>query len=40
VNEHGLPAQRLKTVGFGEERPIDGVDASAPENRRVQFRGA
>lgn len=40
VTEHGLPAQRMKTVGFGEDRPIDGVDASAPENRRVQFRGA
>ncbi len=40
VNEHGLDAQRLKTVGFGEDRPVDGEDASKPENRRVQFRGA
>ena len=40
VSEHGLDAQRLKTVGFGEDRPIDGADASKPENRRVQFRGA
>ena len=40
VSEHGLDAQRLKTVGFGEDRPMDGADASKPENRRVQFRGA
>ena len=40
VSEHGLDAQRLKTVGFGEGRPVDGADASKPENRRVQFRGA
>lgn len=40
VSEHGLDAQRLKTVGFGEDRPVDGEDASKPENRRVQFRGA
>jgi outer membrane protein OmpA-like peptidoglycan-associated protein len=40
VTEHGLDAQRLKTIGFGEDRPIDGEDASKPENRRVQFRGA
>lgn len=40
VTEHGLNAQRLKTIGFGEDRPIDGEDASKPENRRVQFRGA
>ena len=39
VSEHGLNAQRLKTVGYGEGRPIDG-DAARPENRRVQFRGA
>jgi outer membrane protein OmpA-like peptidoglycan-associated protein len=40
VTEHGLDAHRLKTVGYGEDRPIDGEDASKPENRRVQFRGA
>lgn len=40
VSEHGLNAQRLKTIGFGEGRPMDGADASKPENRRVQFRGA
>ena len=39
VTEHGLDAQRLKTIGFGEDRPING-DAAKPENRRVQFRGA
>jgi outer membrane protein OmpA-like peptidoglycan-associated protein len=39
VAAHGLAAQRLKTVGYGEGRPIDG-DAARPENRRVQFRGA
>lgn len=40
VGQHGVDAQRLKAVGYGEDRPIDGVDAAAPENRRVQFRGA
>ena len=33
VSEHGLDAQRLKTIGFGEDRPVDGEDASGPENR-------
>jgi len=40
VQEHRLDPQRLNTVGFGKERPIDGLDASSAENRRVQFRGA
>ena len=40
VGEHGLDASRLKTIGYGEGRPMDGADASKPENRRVQFRGA
>lgn len=40
VGEHGLDPQRLQTVGFGEDRPIDGSNASNAENRRVQFRGA
>ena len=40
VSEHGLDAQRLKTIGFGEGRPMGGTDAFKPENRRVQFRGA
>ena len=39
VSAHGLTAQRLYTVGFGEGRPLNG-DATASENRRVQFRGA
>lgn len=40
VTEHGLDEKQLSTVGFGPARPLDGVDASRPDNRRVQFRGA
>lgn len=40
VTEHGLDETQLSTVGFGPARPLDGVDASRPDNRRVQFRGA
>ena len=40
VTQHGLDETQLSTVGFGPARPIDGVDASRPDNRRVQFRGA
>jgi outer membrane protein OmpA-like peptidoglycan-associated protein len=39
VAQHGIDAARLKTVGYGEERPIDSADPSAALNRRVQFRG-
>lgn len=40
VTEHGLDEKQLSTIGFGPARPLDGVDASRPDNRRVQFRGA
>ncbi|WP_158101052.1 OmpA family protein [Variovorax sp. JS1663] len=40
VQHHGIDAARLKTVGFGESRPIDGADPAAGVNRRVQFHGA
>lgn len=36
---HGIDADRLHTAGFGESRTIAGIDPTAPENRRVQFRG-
>jgi outer membrane protein OmpA-like peptidoglycan-associated protein len=39
VEAHGIEAGRLKDVGLGEERPIQGLDSTAAENRRVQFRG-
>lgn len=39
AGEHGIDPARLQTVGFGEDRTIAGVDPTAPENRRVQFRG-
>lgn len=39
VSVHGIPAERLKDVGYGLKRPIDGADPVAPENRRVQFHG-
>lgn len=39
AQEHGIDPTRLKTVGYGEDRTIAGVDPDAAENRRVQFRG-
>jgi outer membrane protein OmpA-like peptidoglycan-associated protein len=40
VQAHGIEARRLRDAGFGKRRPIAGTDPYAPENRRVQFRGA
>jgi len=40
VQQHGIDAARLKTVGFGEDRPVEGSDPYAAVNRRVQFRGS
>jgi outer membrane protein OmpA-like peptidoglycan-associated protein len=40
VQRHGIAAARLKTVAYGETRPIEGSDPNAALNRRVQFRGA
>ncbi|WP_427913443.1 OmpA family protein [Ramlibacter sp. MMS24-I3-19] len=40
VQHHGIAASRLKTVGYGEARPVEGADPYAAVNRRVQFRGA
>jgi outer membrane protein OmpA-like peptidoglycan-associated protein len=40
VSEHGLDPARLKTVGYGIDRPLAGTDSAAAQNRRVQFRGA
>jgi outer membrane protein OmpA-like peptidoglycan-associated protein len=37
---HAIEASRLIDVGFGKQRPIEGVDPYAGQNRRVQFRGA
>lgn len=39
VAVHGIDPVRLKDIGFGEYRPIEGVDPFAAEQRRVQFRG-
>lgn len=39
VDEHGLDARRLRTVGYGPTRPLPDTDIEAPRNRRVQFRG-
>jgi outer membrane protein OmpA-like peptidoglycan-associated protein len=39
VRVHGIEEERLKEVGLGEQRPIEGADPQAPQNRRVQFRG-
>jgi outer membrane protein OmpA-like peptidoglycan-associated protein len=40
VEHHGIDTSRLKTVGYGEDRPIQGSNPHAPVNRRVQFRGS
>jgi outer membrane protein OmpA-like peptidoglycan-associated protein len=40
VQRHGIDAARLKTVAYGERRPIEGSDPNAALNRRVQFRGS
>ena len=39
VRVHGIEEERLKEVGVGEQRPIEGSDPHSPQNRRVQFRG-
>jgi outer membrane protein OmpA-like peptidoglycan-associated protein len=39
VQRHGIDTARLKTVGYGEGRPIEPGNAPAAANRRVQFRG-
>lgn len=39
VAMHGIDPARLKDIGFGEYRPIEGTDPNAPAQRRVQFRG-
>ncbi len=40
VRVHGIEFRRLTPAGFGEHRPIAGIDPYAAENRRVQFRGS
>lgn len=39
VAQHGIEPARLRAIGMGEYRTLDGRDPHAPENRRVQFRG-
>lgn len=39
VQRHGIDGARLKTVGYGEGRPVEDADPRAEVNRRVQFRG-
>ena len=34
---NGVPADRLKTVGYGSTEPSPGTDPAAPENRRVML---
>jgi outer membrane protein OmpA-like peptidoglycan-associated protein len=34
---NGVPADRLKTVGYGSAQPAAGTDPAAPENRRVML---
>ena len=40
VQRHNIDAARLKTVAYGESRPIESSDPNAALNRRVQFRGS
>lgn len=40
VKEHGIDPKRLQDSGMGKSQPIEGMSPQAPENRRVQFRGA
>jgi outer membrane protein OmpA-like peptidoglycan-associated protein len=40
VQRHGIDGARLKTVAYGEGRPIEGSDPNTALNRRVQFRGS
>lgn len=39
VRHHNIDEKRLLATGVGKQRPIEGADPLAPENRRVQFRG-
>jgi outer membrane protein OmpA-like peptidoglycan-associated protein len=39
VQNHGLDPERLKPIGLGEGKPIEGLSPAASENRRVQFKG-
>ncbi len=39
VQVQGIEPSRLKTAGFGKDRPLDAHNPFAAENRRVQFRG-
>ncbi|HEY9066692.1 MAG TPA: OmpA family protein [Burkholderiaceae bacterium] len=39
VDTHGIAPERLQAVGVGKQRPIEGRNPYAAENRRVQFRG-
>jgi OmpA-OmpF porin, OOP family len=39
VAQHSIDPARLRAIGLGEYRTLEGRDPHAPENRRVQFRG-
>jgi outer membrane protein OmpA-like peptidoglycan-associated protein len=39
VSVHHIDAARLKDIGYGMFRPIEGADPASAENRRVQFHG-
>ncbi len=39
VAAHRIDPARLRPVGLGQHMPLPGLDANAPDNRRVQFRG-
>lgn len=34
----GVDPSRLQSVGYGSDKPLDGVDARSPSNRRVEAR--
>lgn len=39
IAEHRIDAVRLRAVGLGPSAPLPDRETTAPENRRVQFRG-
>ena len=34
----GVDSARLQAIGFGSDKPLDGLDAKSPSNRRVEAR--
>ena len=37
VSEYNINADRLIAIGFGEQKPLEGLPANHPRNRRVEL---